>query len=106
MGEATVCVLKTDGINCDYEMQHAFEVAGASAEIVHVNQLRSGEYRLRDFGILAVPGGFSYGDDIASGKVLANELTSYFSDELQEFIDSDKPVLGVCNGDQVLVRTG
>lgn len=101
-----VCVLKTDGINCDMEMSHAFAVAGANPEVVHVNQLRSGERQLRDFGILAIPGGFSYGDDIASGKVLANELTSYLADQLQEFVDQDKPVLGVCNGFQVLVRTG
>src|SRR5687768_15539037 len=100
MTNPNVCVLKTDGINCDMEMSHAFEVAGGSPEIVHVNQLRSGERRLGDFGILALPGGFSYGDDIASGKVLANELTSYLSDQLQEFIDKDKAILGVCNGFQ------
>jgi phosphoribosylformylglycinamidine synthase len=101
-----VCVLKTDGINCDMEMAHAFETAGASPEYVHVNQLRSGEAKLSDFSILAIPGGFSYGDDIASGKVLANELTSFLSDQLQEFADKEKPILGVCNGFQVLVRTG
>ncbi len=101
-----VCILKTDGINCDMEMSHAFEVAGGLPETVHINQLRSGERRLADYGILAIPGGFSYGDDIASGKVLANELTSYLSDQLQEFVDQEKPILGVCNGFQVLVRTG
>lgn len=106
MGSPGVCVLKTDGINCDMEMGHAFEVAGGDPEIVHINQLRSGERRLDDFGILAIPGGFSYGDDISSGKVLANELTSYLSDQLQGFIDKERPVLGVCNGFQVLVRTG
>lgn len=106
MSNPEVCVLKTDGINCDMEMGNAFEVAGANTDLVHVNQLRSGERRLSDFSILAIPGGFSYGDDIASGKVLANELTSYLSDQLQEFTDGDKPVLGVCNGFQVLVRTG
>ncbi len=106
MPRPEVCVLKTDGINCDMEMSHAFEVAGGDPEAVHINQLRSGERRLGDFAILAIPGGFSYGDDIASGKVLANELTSYLSDQLQEFVDQDKPVLGVCNGFQVLVRTG
>jgi len=106
MSNPDVCVLKTDGINCDMEMSHAFEVAGADAELVHINQLRSGERHLSDFSILAIPGGFSYGDDIASGKVLANELTSYLADQLQQFADTEKPILGVCNGFQVLVRTG
>lgn len=106
MASPEVCVLKTDGINCDMEMAYAFEVAGASPETVHINQLRSGERSLSDYGALAIPGGFSYGDDIASGKVLATELTSYLSDQLQGFIDQDKPIVGICNGFQVLVRTG
>ncbi len=101
-----VCVLKTDGVNCDEEMAHAFAVAGAESEVVHVNQLRSGERRLDQFGILALPGGFSYGDDIASGKILATELTSYLTDQLQGFVDAGKPIIGVCNGFQVLTRTG
>jgi phosphoribosylformylglycinamidine synthase len=101
-----VCVLKTDGINCEAEMGYAFEAAGAAPEVVHINQLRDGSRRLTNYGVLAIPGGFSYGDDIASGKVLANELTTHLSDQLQEFVDEDKPVLGVCNGFQVLVRTG
>ncbi len=106
MSNPKVCILKTDGINCDMEMSHAFEVAGADSDIVHVNQLRSGEKRLSDYSILAIPGGFSYGDDIASGKVLASELTSYLSDQLKQFAGEGKPILGVCNGFQVLVRTG
>lgn len=101
-----MCVLKTDGINCDKEMANAFQVAGAKPEIVHVNQLRSGERHLDRYSVLAIPGGFSYGDDVASGKILATELTSYLSDQLQGFMDKGKPILGVCNGFQVLVRTG
>lgn len=106
MGSPNVCVLKTDGINCEVEMAHAFSVAGGNPEIVHVNQLRDGSKNMRNFGALAVPGGFSNGDDIASGRVLATELTSHLSDQLQEFIADEKPVLGVCNGDQVLMKTG
>lgn len=106
MRNPEVCVLKTDGVNCDVEMAHAFEVAGAGAEVVHINQLRVGERRLDQYGILAIAGGFSYGDDIASGKVLATELTSYLFDQLQDFVDQEKPVIGVCNGFQVLARTG
>jgi phosphoribosylformylglycinamidine synthase subunit PurQ / glutaminase len=106
MANPNVCVLKTDGTNCDEEMAHAFEVAGATPEFVHVNQLRSGERRLDDFSILALSGGFSYGDDIASGKILANELTSFLSDQIRTFTTKERPVLGVCNGFQVLVRSG
>lgn len=106
MSNPEVCVLKTDGINCDEEMANAFQVAGAEPEVVHVNQLRSGERQLDQYGVLAIPGGFSYGDDIASGKVLATELTSYLSDQLQDFVDKGKPIIGICNGFQVLVRTG
>lgn len=106
MTSPEVCILKTDGINCDAEMAYAFEAAGGNTETVHINQLRAGERSLNNYGILAVSGGFSYGDDIASGKVLAAELTSYLSDELRQFTDEDKPIIGVCNGFQVLVRTG
>lgn len=101
-----VCVLRADGTNCDLETFHAFEKAGASCRMVHVNQLRSGEERLSDYQIMALPGGFSYGDDVHSGKILAVELTSFLKESLQEFVDAGKPVLGICNGFQVLVRTG
>lgn len=106
MTNPNVCVLKTDGINCDMEMAYAFEVAGGRPETVHINQLREGDRSLSDFGALAIPGGFSYGDDVASGRILANELTSYLSDQLQAFVDEEKPIIGVCNGFQVLVKTG
>jgi phosphoribosylformylglycinamidine synthase I len=106
MSNPEVCVLKTDGINCDKEMAHAFQVAGAEPEIVHVNQLRSGGRQLGRYGVLALPGGFSYGDDIGSGTVLATELTSYLSDQIQGFVDKGRPVIGVCNGFQVLARAG
>ena len=101
-----ICVLKTDGINCDAELANAFEVAGANTQTVHINQIRSGEKRLSDFNGLGLPGGFSYGDDIASGAVIANELTAFLGEELQEFVDSRKPIIGICNGFQVLTRTG
>ena len=106
MSQPEICVLKTDGTNCDQEMAFAFEVAGAKPDIVHVNEIRSGEKSLADYAGLGLPGGFSYGDDIASGAVLANELTAYLGEELQGLIDDKKPVIGVCNGFQVLTRTG
>lgn len=102
-----VLVLRTDGTNCDEELAFAFQLAGGKSELVHVNDLRSKKESLNKFQILAVPGGFSYGDDIASGKVLATELTSYFSEDLQKFINRPNTlVIGICNGFQVLVRTG
>lgn len=101
-----VCVLRTDGTNCDEETAYAFEKAGGQAVRVHVNQLRDGEVHLGDYQILVIPGGFSYGDDVASGKILAIELISYLRDELEEFVSRGKLVLGICNGFQVLVRTG
>lgn len=99
--------MKTDGINCDEETSQAFSVAGGSPETVHVNQLRSGERKMSDYQIIAIPGGFSYGDDVVSGKILALELNSYLGDQIGDFINVKKGlVLGVCNGFQVLVRTG
>lgn len=106
MQKPTVAVLKTDGINCDMEMAHAFETADASPELVHINQLRSREKNLGDYAILAIPGGFSYGDDIASGAVLGNELVTQLSDQVKEFMVAKKPVIGICNGFQVLTRAG
>jgi len=102
-----VCVLKTDGINCDKETVNAFAIAGGRPRTVHVNELRAGQENLRNYQILAIPGGFSYGDDVASGKILALELNSYLGDQINEFAQRRKGlVLGVCNGFQVLVRTG
>jgi len=99
-------ILRTAGTNCDYETQAAFELAGADAERVHINRLIEGEIRLADFQILAIPGGFSYGDDIASGKILANELRYRLGDVLKEFAIKGNPIIGICNGFQVLVKMG
>lgn len=102
-----VLVLKTDGINRDEELAYAFTLAGAAAKIVHVNDLRSKSEHLKNYHILALPGGFAYGDDVASGKILAIELTSFFAEELRRFIEREETaIIGVCNGFQVLVRTG
>lgn len=101
-----VCILRSDGANCDEELFYAFEKFGALPEFVQVNELRNKSKKLKDFQILALPGGFSYGDDIASGKVLAVELVSFFKHELKEFVERKGIVLGICNGFQALVRTG
>lgn len=106
MKKPRVCVLRTDGINCDEETFYAFEKAGAECKMVHVNQIRSGSEKLTSYQILALPGGFSYGDDVHSGKILAVELTSFMKEQLESFVEANKLVLGICNGFQVLVRTG
>ncbi len=101
-----ICILRTDGTNCDEETAHAFRQANGEPFLVHVNALRLGRDQLANYQILVLPGGFSYGDDVASGKVLAIELISFLRDQLRAFIEAGKLVLGICNGFQVLVRTG
>lgn len=106
MVQAKVIVLRTAGTNCDAETVFAFEQAGARAERVHINQLLRGEKDLSHYHILAIPGGFSYGDDIISGRILANELRLRLGDALKRFVADGKLMIGICNGFQVMVRAG
>jgi phosphoribosylformylglycinamidine synthase len=99
-------VLRAPGSNCDWEMAFAFEQAGAEASLVHVNRLIGGEQRLSDYQVLGIPGGFTYGDDIAAGKVLANELKLKLGGDIIQFVESGGLILGVCNGFQVMVKAG
>jgi len=99
-------VLRTAGTNCDEETQFAWEQAGAEAERIHVNRLIEDPKRLADYQILTIPGGFSYGDDIAAGKIFANQIVHHLADVVQEFLAADRLVLGICNGFQVLVKCG
>ena len=98
-------ILRCAGANCDEETAYAFELAGARAERVHVNRLINQPHLLERFQILAIPGGFSYGDDIAAGRILASQISHHLLDPFHEFVRSGKPVIGVCNGFQVLVKT-
>lgn len=102
----SVCVLKAAGTNCDNETRDAFELAGANPTIVHTSELKKREADLRKFQILAIPGGFSYGDAIASGRILASELIHFLADQTNDFINHGGLIIGICNGFQVLVRTG
>jgi len=104
--QVRVIVLRTAGTNCDVETAYAFEHFGAQADLVHINRLFGHEVALKDYHILAIPGGFTYGDDIISGRILANELRLRLSDALRRFHDDGKLMLGICNGFQVLVRAG
>jgi phosphoribosylformylglycinamidine synthase len=98
-------ILRSAGANCDTETAHAFERAGATSELVHLNRLLERPAALRDVQILAIPGGFSYGDDISAGKILARQLSHHLYEPLRDFIAAGKPIIGVCNGFQVLVKT-
>lgn len=106
MKKPRVIVLRTAGTNCDVETAFAFSMCGASVDLVHINELARREKSLEDYQILALPGGFTYGDDIASGKILANEMKYRLGEELRDFIKSKKLVIGICNGFQVLVKAG
>ncbi len=101
-----VCILRSAGTNCDKETAAAFKLAGAEDELLHINSLVSRQRVLSDFHILALPGGFSYGDDIASGKIFANELRFKLADSLRQFISEGKLIIGICNGFQILVKSG
>ncbi len=98
------CILTGFGINCDYETAHAFRMAGADAFRVHVNDLIDGHDSLERYEILAFPGGFSFGDDIASGKVLAAKCAHTLREQLDAFVAAGKLIIGICNGFQVLVK--
>ncbi|MDD5134016.1 MAG: phosphoribosylformylglycinamidine synthase I [Phycisphaerae bacterium] len=99
-------VLRAAGINCGLETQYALELSGAEAERIHINRIIESPDVLEDCQIVVIPGGFSYGDDVAAGKILANQIIHHLSDRLRAFIDAGKLVLGICNGVQVLVKTG
>ncbi|MBA7534713.1 Phosphoribosylformylglycinamidine synthase subunit PurQ [subsurface metagenome] len=106
MSKARTLILRASGTNCDAETAFAFEQAGAEVSLVHINRLIRGEQRLSDYRIMVIPGGFTYGDDIAAGKVLANELRLKLGEDIPSFIEGGGLILGICNGFQVLVKAG
>lgn len=107
MANVRVVILRAAGTNCDLETQHAWEQAGAtSVERLHIRRLIDQPQLLDRAQILTIPGGFSYGDDIAAGRILAAQVRRHLAESLQRFIDADKLVLGICNGFQVLVQAG
>jgi phosphoribosylformylglycinamidine synthase I len=101
-----VLILRAAGTNCDLETQHAWELAGAQADRVHIRQLIETPQMLGEYQVLTIPGGFSYGDDIAAGRIFAAQMRRHLLEPLQAFIDAGKLVLGICNGFQVLVQVG
>lgn len=105
MANPHALILRAPGTNCDAETQFAFERAGATADVVHVNRLREQPRLLRNYQVLVIPGGFCYGDDAGAGKILATQLT-FLGDALREFRDRENLILGICNGFQVLLKAG
>jgi phosphoribosylformylglycinamidine synthase subunit PurQ / glutaminase len=106
MATPRALVLRAPGTNCDRETAFAFEKAGARAAALHVNQLLERPALVRDYQILCLPGGFSYGDDISAGRILANQIRHHLVDTLAEFKAAGKLILGVCNGFQILIKSG
>ncbi len=101
-----VLVLHANGTNRDLDAAQACRLAGGDPEIVHVNQLLNRDRDLLDYHMLVIPGGFSYGDDLGAGVLWANDLQFLFGDAIQRFVDDGRPVLGICNGFQALVKSG
>jgi phosphoribosylformylglycinamidine synthase len=101
-----VLILRAPGTNCDEESQHAFRLAGGDAERVHVNRLLERPALLDEYQIICLPGGFSYGDDLAAGRILGSQLKHHLFDAIKRFRDAGKLVLGICNGFQILIKSG
>lgn len=99
-------ILRAPGTNCDEETAFAFEMAGAQADRIHINRIIESPLLLDEYQMLCIPGGFSFGDDIAAGRILANQILNRIRDAVEDFRSADKLVLGICNGFQVLVKTG
>lgn len=106
MSMPRVMIMHAPGTNRDREAALACELAGGDPEIVHINALVSGERNLGDYEMLVLPGGFSYGDDLGAGRLWAHDLYHRFREALDAFVDLGKPVLGICNGFQALVKAG
>lgn len=99
-------VLQAHGSNRDFDVIEALTLAGADATGIPLNELRVNKTLLSDFQLLVLPGGFSYADALGAGKLLALDLASYFANEISSFIESGRPVIGICNGFQALVKSG
>ncbi|MHC4981604.1 MAG: phosphoribosylformylglycinamidine synthase I [Planctomycetota bacterium] len=106
MARPKALVLRAAGTNCDRETKYALELAGFEANRVHVFRLMENPPALREYQFLVIPGGFSYGDDVAAGKILANQMLHHLAEELNEFLAAGKLVLGICNGFQVMIKSG
>jgi phosphoribosylformylglycinamidine synthase I len=105
-----IIIMSGYGLNCEEETKFAFEWAGAKekvrVDIVHINDLIKKPKMLSEYDILVFPGGFAYGDDTGSGKAYANKFKNHLSKELEEFLQRDTLVIGICNGFQIVTNLG
>ncbi len=101
-----VLILRAPGTNCDIETAYAFELVGGQCERLHVNRLLENPGVLEKFQILCLPGGFSFGDDVAAGRILAGRFRNHLFDAMRRFKDAGKLILGICNGFQILIKSG
>lgn len=99
-------ILQAHGTNRDLDVAEALTLAGATLVFAPLNELRAGKKHFSDYQMLILPGGFSYADALGAGKLLALDLNSYFADEIAAFVEAGKPVIGICNGFQALVKSG
>ncbi len=106
MAKVRALIVRAPGTNCELETAHAWEAVGAEARIEHINAVLEQPRMLDESQILTFAGGFCYGDDVSAGKILATEVRLYLADALRAYVSAGKLVLGVCNGFQVLVKTG
>jgi phosphoribosylformylglycinamidine synthase I len=106
MAEVKTLILRAPGTNCDAETAFAFERAGSAVDSAHINQLVRRDKLIADYQIVVIPGGFTYGDDVSGGRILANELKLKLGDDIRRFIERGGLILGICNGFQVLVKAG
>ncbi|MFH0838416.1 MAG: phosphoribosylformylglycinamidine synthase I [Patescibacteria group bacterium] len=106
MAKPNALILSGYGINCEEEMAYAFEKFGARSDIVHINDLIDCRKKFDDYQILGIPGGFSYGDDTGAGKAFANRVANNLREEILQFVQQDKLVIGICNGFQVVTALG
>ncbi len=106
MAKVRALIIRAPGTNCDAETEFAFQQAGATVSSLYIDQLIHHGQWLSDYQIMVIPGGFTYGDDISAGKVLANELRLKLGEDIQGFIENGGLILGICNGFQVLAKAG
>ena len=100
----TCLVICGDGVNCENETAYAFNQFGADAKIAHINELINGSIKVNDFQILVFPGGFSFGDELGSGQILALKAQRFLAESLEKFVEAKRPVIGICNGFQALTK--
>lgn len=106
MAQPCVLILRAPGTNCDKETAFAFEKAGAKTELLHINRLLENPAVTGQFQILCLPGGFSYGDDVAAGRILATQIQHHLAEQMARFKADGKLILGICNGFQILIKSG